>query len=159
MVFWAWRNSRALTQDDVTKAMQKLNATFMTLAGRFYSVHEAVQKQKELCNVLHRLEQHRYDMFSIQPQLNAFTDSKAGLWSTSLTWTTEIERRIKLPKWTTPIFILRKLLAHRPSAQPPRNSSIFWLPPERRMNKDRNKWVEIRRLSAFNNLEVCCPNL
>lgn len=48
------KRQRALTQDDVTKAMQKLNATFVTLAGRFYSVHEAVQKQKELCNVLHR---------------------------------------------------------------------------------------------------------
>lgn len=45
---------QTLSPDDITKAIQKLHASFTNLAGRFQKIHEMVQQQKEMYSQIHR---------------------------------------------------------------------------------------------------------
>ena len=44
----AMATQQTLSPDDITKAIQKLHASFTNLAGRFQKIHEMVQQQKEI---------------------------------------------------------------------------------------------------------------
>ena len=45
---------QSVSPDDVMKAIQRLQASFTNLAGRYQKIHEAVKQQKEQYIQLHR---------------------------------------------------------------------------------------------------------
>ena len=47
-------NRQSVSPDDVMKAIQRLQASFTNLAGRYQKIHEAVKQQKEQYIHLHR---------------------------------------------------------------------------------------------------------
>ena len=50
---------QSVSPDDVMKAIQRLQASFTNLAGRYQKIHEAVKQQKEQYIHLHRYECQR----------------------------------------------------------------------------------------------------
>ena len=51
---------QSVSPDDVMKAIQRLQATFTNLAGRYQKIHEAVKLQKEQYIQMHRYEYQKY---------------------------------------------------------------------------------------------------
>lgn len=57
---------QSVSPDDVMKAIQRLQASFTNLAGRYQKIHEAVKQQKEQYIQLHRYRSLKIIRYLIQ---------------------------------------------------------------------------------------------